>query len=123
MLHTCNFPLWVSKAIEWGREAREGYANCPANKLTPLTDDVMINLQVLQSIFLLDPATKFRGGRRPLAHQCNVLVHGMDSRHYGISAGNKDIMEYWDGPAHTWLILDEVKRVVSSPMTGRLMSI
>lgn len=112
MIH--NLPMWLLTAIEWGREAREGYNNSPATSLAPSIDDVMIDLQDLQAVFLLDHAIKFRLASRPLAHQYNVFAHGMESHFYGISPGNEEIMKNWDVPAHSWPVLDQVRKVLGS---------
>lgn len=118
-----NLPRWLLKAIEWGREAKKGYGNSPATSLTPSIDDVMINLQDLQAIFLIDYGIKLRrtvSGRRlrpyqrPSASQYNTLVHGMEKTFYALSPENEEIMENWNVPAHVWPVLDETKNTVAS---------
>lgn len=132
-----KFPNWLSGAIKWGREAKEGYNNSPATTLTPSIDDVMIDLQDLQAVFLLDLEIKLRQHSQhdaanqistnrgssctpaltnplPSAHQYNILAYGMDSDFYGISPGNEEVMKYWDVPAHLWPVLEETKRVLKS---------
>lgn len=125
------------KAIEWGREAKEGYNNSPTTSLTPSIDDVMLNLQGLQAVFLIDYRIKLRRrtradpndkpstgsnsgpgrGRtasRPSPHQYNALVHGMHRRFYVLSPGIEEIMKHWNVPAHVWPVLEETKRVIGS---------
>lgn len=119
-----NLPRWLLKAIEWGREAKKGYGNSPATSLTPSIDDVMLNLQNLQAVFLLDHGIKLRrdasSGRRrrakirPKAHQYNSLVHGTKGCFYALSPGNEQIMKHWDVPAHVWPVLEETKRIIGS---------
>lgn len=132
-----NFQQWLLKAIQWGREAKQGHNNSPATSLTPSIDDVMINLQDLQTVFLIDDGIKLRqhtpgdadeqpstGGNssasrvqtnpRPLAHQYSVLVHGMHRQFYGINPDNESIMKNWTVPEHVRPVLEETKRIIGS---------
>lgn len=130
-------PSWLEKAIEWGREAKEGYGNSPETSLTPSIADVMIDLQNLQSVFLIVPEIKLRRQNQdqanqqtstsresssrpaltdslPLAHQYNILAHGMRDNFYGLSPGNEEVMKNWDVPAHVWPVLEEMKKHFAS---------
>ena len=49
-----------------------------------------------------------------MAHQYNVLVHGMHRRFYGLSPENQEIMNNWDVPAHVWPVLREMRGFVRS---------
>lgn len=117
-----NLPRWLLKAIEWGREAKKGHGNSPATSLTPSIDDVMINLQNLQAIFLIDNGIKLRhpesGGRpranaRPSANQYDTLVHGMRKRFYAIKPRDEEVMKHWDVPAHVWPVLEETEKIIA----------
>ncbi|KAK7718639.1 hypothetical protein SLS64_002599 [Diaporthe eres] len=124
-----QFPSWLLKAIEWGREAKEGHNNSPTTSLTPSIDDVMIDLQDLQAVFLLDSRIKLRKNNQndaneqtptgpapadllPLAHQYNILAHGMRENFYGLSPGNKEVMKNWDVPAYVLPVLDTTKKLI-----------
>lgn len=132
-----QFPRWLSKAIEWGREAKEGHNNSPATSLTPSIDDIMIDLQDLQAVFLLDSRIKLRKNNQddaneqnptspesscrpapadplPLAHQYNILAHGMLENFYGISPGNKEVMKNWDVPWYMASVLESTKKWIGS---------
>lgn len=97
----------------------------------------MINLQNLQTFFLIDDGIKLRqrtlgdvdeqpsnGGNSsasrgqanlpPLAHQYSVLIHGMHRKFYGINPENEAIMKNWTVPKHVWPVLEETKRVIGS---------
>lgn len=117
-----NLPRWLLKAIEWGRMAKKGYGNSPATSLTPSIDDVMINLQNLQAVFLINNDIKLRhtesGGRpranaRPSGNQYNTLVHGMKKRFYAINPRDEDVMKHWDVPTHVWPVLEETKKIIA----------
>lgn len=132
-----NLEKWLLKAIQWGREAKEGHNNSPATSLTPSIDDVMIDLQGLQTLFLIDDGIKLRQGTpsdadeqpsnggnssssrlqtnpRPLVHQYSVLVHGMYRQFYGINPENEAIMKNWTVPEHVGPVLEEAKRIIGS---------
>lgn len=118
-----KLPRWLTKSIEWARDAREESLSGLKVTVKPPQEALSIDLQSLHTLFLLsygieilDPESGDEHGR-PHKHTYTSSLEGFESRFYILDPSQAQILQCWNIPPYVWAVREEILRLLEPSET------